>query len=630
MVGEGERDARGDELEAVVAASRVGWLVLDPISAGIRARSLTELLEIPDGTVDVSALASLLDPTDTARLLDGLSMAVHSDETPVITVHTRPEKGLPRALSVAFRRVKGPRPRAVAVLRDASAGERGTEELRLQRVVHDGLERLAQGGTWIFDMTTMTLSWSDGVYRIHGLDPASYTPSVERGFELIHPEDRHIIVQMSTRATIEGQSGPFDTRIVHPHAEERVISTQVHLERDSGGGPVRMIGAVIDVTEQRHREKMLADAQRTDALGRMAGGIAHDFNNLLAAMTLGLEVARRRRSSPEAVMAGLDSIDAAVSRASSLARQLLAFSRRQPLSPRVLQPERVLADMEGLLRRLIGGRVTLKISREGDETWPVKIDHTQLEQIVLNLVLNARDAIADSGTIRIELRNVPADPVAATGPHVSIDVVDDGAGMTDELKAHIFDPFFTTKRPGEGTGLGLATCLAIVQQARGRIDVTSTPGAGSRFSVFLPRSLEPIPVEGRVVPPALARQLTILVIDDDDAVRGGIVHELEWQGHAAMGAASAAEALQLASGYPARIDLILSDVLLGRDDGVALARDLAARLPETRILLITGFVPGTGDGTLPFPVLTKPFNGEALALSIAGVMAGAQDRAPAA
>jgi CheY-like chemotaxis protein len=329
-------------------------------------------------------------------------------------------------------------------------------------------------------------------------------------------------------------------------------------------------------------------------------------------------------------VAGLDSVDAAISRASALARQLLAFSRRQPLSPRVLQLERVLSGMEGLLRRLIGGRVALTIVREGDETWPVRIDQTQFEQVVLNLVLNARDAIADSGAIRIELRNVPADPVAASGAHVSIDVVDDGAGMSPELIAHIFDPFFTTKRPGEGTGLGLATCVAIVQQARGRISVTSTPGTGSRFSVLLPRSLEPLPVEGHATPPALARQLTILVVEDDDAVRGGIVHELGWQGHAAMGAGSAAEAIQLATGFPAPIDLILTDVMLGRDDGVALARDLASRFPGARILLITGFVPGTVDATLPFPVLAKPFTAEALALSIADVMAKGVDAAPAA
>jgi signal transduction histidine kinase len=630
MLGEENRGApTREELEAVVAASRIGWLLLDPLDASMRATALLDLLDVPDGAVDVGTVISLLDPTDAARVLEGLSIAVHSDETQAIAVHTRPRNGRRRTLKVAFRRVERPRPGAVAVFRDASDDESITEELRLLGVAHDGLERLAPGGTWVFDMATMTLKWSEGVFRLHGLDPATFTPSVDGGFELVHPEDRHIIVQMSTRATIEGESGPFDSRIIHPGGAERIISTHVHLERDAGGGPVRMIGAVVDVTEQRQREKMLADAQRTDALGRMAGGIAHDFNNLLAAMTLGLEVARRRRSSQEAVTAGLDSIEAAVSRASALARQLLAFSRRQPLSPRVLQPERVLGEMEGLLRRLIGGRVALAIVREGDETWPVKVDQTQFEQIVLNLVLNARDAISDTGTIRIELRNIPADAVAASGPHVGMDVVDDGVGMSPELQARIFDPFFTTKRPGEGTGLGLATCVAIVQQARGRIAVSSTPGAGSRFSVQLPRSLEPLPIEGRSTPPALARQLKVLVVDDDDAVRGGIVHELEWQGHAAMGARSAAEAIQLAAGFPAPIDLILTDVLLGRDDGVTLARELAARLPGARVLLITGFVPGTGDATMPFPVLAKPFTSEALAMSIAKVMARGSDSAPA-
>jgi signal transduction histidine kinase len=619
-VNDGAVPSRG-ELEAVVAAAHVGWLVLDPLSAALRATGLVELLGIPDGAMDISLLASKLEPTDTARLLESMSGSGHVQAAPPITIQTRPRDGHRRSLAVAFRRLEQPRPVVVAVFRDASPDERRGEDLRLARVTREQLERLVRGGTWVFEMTTMTLWWSDGLYQIHGLTPATFSPSVERGFELVNEQDRHIVMQMSTRATIEGSSGPFDCRILHPGGAERIISTHVHLERDASGAPVRMIGAVLDVTEQRQREKMLADAQRTDALGRMAGGIAHDFNNLLAAMTLGLAVARRHKDDASAD-AGFDTVDAALSRAGALARRLLAFSRRQPLSPRVLRPDRVLADMEGLLRRLAGDRVELTIVHEAGETWPVKMDQTQLEQVVLNLVVNARDAIADAGSIRIEIRNVPADPSTSGGPHVGIDVVDSGVGMSAELLERIFDPFFTTKQPGHGTGLGLATCVAIVQQARGRISATSTPGAGSRMSVLLPRSLEPLRAEGRAAPLPRAKQLTILVVDDDDAVREGIMHELEWQGHAAMGARSAVEATSLATGFPSRLDIILTDVLLGRDDGVVLARDLSVRVPDARILLVTGFVPGSDDPTLPFPVLTKPFTGEALAQAIAEVMAG--------
>jgi two-component system cell cycle sensor histidine kinase/response regulator CckA len=612
-----------DELDAVVAATRVGWMTYDPLRTTLQARSLHDLLGVPDGPFEAATVASHLDPADAARVFEGLTTAAHGDPVPPLTVHKRPRDGTRRALAVAFRRIEGAPLLVVAVFRDAVGDERRAEELRLMRAASDELERLAQAGTWVFDMATMTLSWSDGVYRVHGLDRGTYVPSAERGMELIHEDDRAILMQMSTRATIEGSSGPFDSRILHPGGAERIISTQVKLERDGGGDPVRMIGAMMDVTEQRQREKLLADAQRTDALGRMAGGIAHDFNNLLAAMMLGLAVARRRSARETAATAGLDTIDDALTRAGALARQLLAFSRRQPLSPRVLRPERVITQMEGLLRRLAGDHVSLAIVHEGDATWPVKIDQTQLEQVVLNLVVNARDAIADRGAIRVEVRNVPAEPSAPGGPHVGIDVVDDGAGMDPALLARVFDPFFTTKRPGEGTGLGLATCSAIVQQARGRITATSAPGAGSRFSILLPRSLEPLPVEGEGPAPASrpVRQLTILVVDDDDAVRGAIVHELEWQGHAAMAARSSAEAIRLVTGFPGRIDLVLTDVLLGQDDGVELARDLSARMPDARTLLVTGFVPGTGDATLPFPVLIKPFTGEALARAVAVAMA---------
>jgi signal transduction histidine kinase len=616
---EGPRAPARDEVDAVLAASGAGWLALDPIAARLRATGLGELVGVPDGDVDVGALAGWVDPADAARVLDGLGAAAQGSATAPITVRTRPRDGSRRVLAVAFRRVRESPALAVAVFRDAGIDERRAEELRLAHATLENLERLGHAGTWVFDMATMTLSWSDGVFRIHGLDPASYTPSVERGLDLIHSDDRRILMQMSTRATIEGQSGPFDTRIVRPDGTERTISTQVILERDAGGAPARMLGAVLDVTEPRRREKMLADAQRTDAVGRMAGGIAHDFNNLLAAMTLGLAVARRRQADDAATAEGLDVIDDALLRAGALARQLLTFSRRQPLSPHVLQPGRVIAEMESLLRRLIGERVALAIVHRDDDAWPVKVDRTQLEQVVLNLVVNARDAIADTGTIRIEVRNVPADPGTSGAPQVGIDVVDDGVGMSPELLARIFEPFFTTKRPDAGTGLGLATCVSIVQQARGRIAATSTPGAGTRMSVLLPRSLEPLPADARPagMAPAPARQLTVLVVDDDHAVRKGIVHELEWQGHAAMAAASAAEAVRLATGFPGRLDLILTDVLLGHDDGVALARDLSARVPGARILLVTGFVPGTGDPTLPFPVLAKPFTGEALARSIA-------------
>jgi two-component system cell cycle sensor histidine kinase/response regulator CckA len=627
MRGEGEAPTR-DELEAVVAASRVGWVVMEPARGALRATALADLLEIPDGPVTVETLGQQIAPTHASRVIDAMHAAALGKAVAPMIVDGPLRGGRRRPLAVAFGRIAWEPPIAVAVVRDTDRDPepepepkgRAAEELRFTRAAHEGLEKLVQGGSWIFDMPTMRLMWSDGVFRIHGLDPASYTPSVERGLDLIHPDDRQLVVQMSTHATIEGSAGPFDSRIVRNGDHEGVISTRVQLERDADGSPVRMFGAVVDVTEQRRREKMLADAQRTDALGRMAGGIAHDFNNLLTAMTLGLAVVRRLAGRHPSCVMGLDTIEGALSRASALTRRLLAFSRRLPLSPRALRPDVVLAEMEVLLRRLAGDRVSLTIVRGDDEVWPVKIDQTQLEQVILNLVVNARDAIVDAGAIRVEIRNVPATPTSGA-PHVGIDVVDDGVGMSPELLAHVFEPFFTTKRHGEGSGLGLATCVAIVEQARGRIVATSAPGAGSRLSVLLPRSLEPLAVEERTTAPPPTRPLTVLVIDDDDAVRGGIVHELEWQGHAAMAAASAPEALQLATGYPGRLDLCIVDVALGRDDGVSLAHGLEARLPGARILLITGFVPTAEATSLPFPVLIKPFTGEALARAIAEVLA---------
>ncbi len=500
--------------------------------------------------------------------------------------------------------------------------ERLKEELRAVKAARDELEELALGGTWTYDLHAMRLIWSPGLCRIHRVDPATHEPSPDMTY--IHPDDRPAMMAMAAQAAREGRAGPVEARITTADGTTRVIASSMIVDRNEEGISIGGHGAVLDVTARRELEKMLADAQRTDALGRMAGGIAHDFNNLLSALVLSTAMARRNRMKPEALDDALTCVDGALSRAADLTRQLLAFSRRQPLTPRVMRPDRVIDEMDPILRGLLGPNVSLVIDPGDDEPWYVKMDRTQLEQVILNLVVNARDAMPRGGNLRIELRNVTAgmrDEGATPGKYVSIAVIDDGVGMTEELQERIFDPYFTTKRPGEGTGLGLATCKAIVQQARGRLELTSAPGHGSRFTVLFPRSVESLTPIGRTMAAPTAGQLNILVIDDDPDVLRGVVSELEWQGHAVWPATSGSEARVVASAFPAgSMHLILCDLLLGAEHGITVAREISVLRPEARVLVMTGYVPEGAAVTLPYPVLAKPFSGAELAAKIDEVL----------
>ncbi|MFW5921141.1 MAG: ATP-binding protein [Polyangiales bacterium] len=399
----------------------------------------------------------------------------------------------------------------------------------------------------------------------------------------------------------------------------RVFEAWVEPMRDAEGRVAGTIGLALDVTDRRSLEEQLRQAQKMDAIGQLAGGIAHDFNNLLTAI-LGHEgVVSRRADDPAAVREGLHEIRRAAERASGLTRQLLAFSRRQVLQPTVIEPSEVVHDMERMLRRLLGEHIDVVVDVQ--DTGTVRADAGQLEQVIVNLAVNARDAMPEGGrlVIGVDTAHIGEGELAplAAGDYVVLSVRDTGVGIDDRTCARIFEPFFTTKE--EGTGLGLAMVYGIVGQSGGHVDVRSRPGQGTRFSVYLPRAGGAPPTPPIEPPPARDGEAeTILLVEDEPIVRSLARRVLTEAGYVVLEAADGQEALEKVAYNEERIDLVVTDVVMPRLSGPQLVARLEETQPQARVLFVSGYpdpAKGRGDepgSHLPEPLLAKPFKPDEL------------------
>jgi two-component system cell cycle sensor histidine kinase/response regulator CckA len=382
-------------------------------------------------------------------------------------------------------------------------------------------------------------------------------------------------------------------------------------------------------------EERLRQAQKMEAIGRLAGGIAHDFNNLLTAIAgYAALLSESLPAGDEREMAG--QIEAASERAAELIRQLLAFGRRQVMTPRVVDPGEVIAGIAPLVHRLIGENIEFRTILASDQP-RVRVDPGQLEQVLFNLIANARDAMPSGGKLTVEAAAVELDdayaathPEVIPGPHIMIAVSDTGAGMTSEVRERIFEPFFTTREGTGGTGLGLATVYGIVKQSGGSINVYSEPGSGTAFKIYLPRVFEP--AEERPVPAeavvSLAATETILLAEDDEAVRGIAVLALSRAGYQVLAADSGPTAMELAAGHQGPIHLLVTDVVMGATSGRQLAQDLALLRPDVPTLFVSGYAENTivHHGVLDPDVafLPKPFTPTALVAKVREVLSQAK------
>jgi signal transduction histidine kinase/CheY-like chemotaxis protein len=375
------------------------------------------------------------------------------------------------------------------------------------------------------------------------------------------------------------------------------------------------------------QSEALRDARRLEAVGRLAGGIAHDFNNLLTVVFAHVGFLRKEPDLAENVRTAVDDVENIAARGAALVRQLLAFSRQQRLAPRVFDLNQVVRDLQRLLAPILGAHVDLRLAL-GPDTLLIKADPSQIEQVIVNLVTNARDAMPRGGTLTITTSQVEVEGDAAVpaGSYVVLSVTDTGVGMDEGTRLRAFEPFFTTKEVGRGSGLGLATVYGVVEQSGGHISVESEPGAGTELKVYLPRTLEEL--REPATQPEMApepRRATILLVEDEPDVRSVIDRMLRLMGHEVLAAASSDEALALWRDHARPIDLLVTDVVMAGRAGPELARLLTAELPRLRVLLISGYraeeeLPAS-DPAYGMDYLQKPMTFETLRQKVSALLA---------
>ncbi|QJW95930.1 PAS domain S-box protein [Frigoriglobus tundricola] len=450
--------------------------------------------------------------------------------------------------------------------------------------------------------------------------------------DVVHPDDR----EKSGRAWAAAVAGRSVYRVEHrlrrADGAYRHMSVRAIPILSAGGDLKGWVGVHTDVTERKALEEQLRQVQKMEAVGQLAGGVAHDFNNLLTIINGYSYLLLQNLPATDPSRELIAEIFKAGERSAGLTRQLLAFSRQQVLAPRVLELNDVVTDTGSMLRRLIGEGVRLTVVPAAG-LWPVRADPGQIEQVLMNLAVNARDAMPQGGKLTIETRNVELDeayarshPDARPGPHVLVAVSDTGTGMPPEVLRRVFEPFFTTKGVGKGTGLGLATVHGIVKQSGGHIAVYSEAGVGTTFKVYLPRT-DPPPGGSKIVrAPAVAAQgtETILVVEDEDGVRALTCHVLVGCGYLVLEAGDAVEAARVATGHSGPIHLLITDVVLPGAGGRAAAEVIATGHPEVQVLFVSGY---TDDAVIRHGVLAegvnflqKPFSPAALSFKVREVL----------
>jgi two-component system cell cycle sensor histidine kinase/response regulator CckA len=477
-------------------------------------------------------------------------------------------------------------------------------------------ERIAHVGTWAWDMRTGNVAWSEELYRILGRDPGADAATFDNFIASIHPEDRARVKELSERAAAGDVAERADFRVVRPGGAIREVMGLAQIFRDPQGVPHRMVGAIMDVTEGKLLEQRLVQAQKMEALGRLAGGIAHDFNNLLTVILLNVQFLRARaKEHPDR----LDEVFHAASRAAELTAQLLAFSRRAPQRAVRLDLNCLVTRMRSLLERVIGEDVEI-VFEPAAASPMVLAPEAQLEQVLMNLAVNARDAMPAGGRLTIR---TAVEAAGAGRRNVRLSVSDTGTGMDAAMRARIFEPFFTTKAPGKGTGLGLSTVFGVVSQCGGVVDVESEPGRGSTFHVILPCAFESTDVS--VAPrheAAAGTGETILLVEDEMAVRATVANVLREAGYDVLSAERPSAALSLWGSERTRIALLLCDLVMPEMDGRQLARRLRDDEASLPIVLMTGYDPEEGHrGSSASHVLSKPFSAEELLATVRAALA---------
>jgi two-component system, cell cycle sensor histidine kinase and response regulator CckA len=451
-----------------------------------------------------------------------------------------------------------------------------------------------------------------------------YSPEELRGtlgFEQIHPEDRAKVIAAADEAKRSGQGRRVEYRMSHKNGNWITLESTASAVRNSTGEIQRLVIVNRDVTERKELQQQLQVAQKIEAIGRLSGGIAHDFNNLLGVIIGYTESLQKRMEPQDRYREAIDEIQRAANRAASLTQQLLAFSRKQVLEPEILDLNSAVGEVEKMLQRVIGEHIELTLLLS-EPLGVVKADRTQIEQVLMNLVVNARDAMPQGGRLTIATSNVdvaessPSRPrYMLAGSYVLLKVSDTGSGMSREVQSHIFEPFFTTKEKGKGTGLGLATVYGVIKQSGGYVLVDSELGKGTSFDIYLPQ-VAPVSGITKTAGPQPAvtvkQRATVLLVEDEPSLRALTRDVLKEAGYTVFDAPDGFQALEIAKRSDIPIDLLLTDVIMPGMSGRSLADALDVSRPDTRVLFMSGYTDGEIEtqGVLETgtSILRKPFS----------------------
>ncbi len=506
----------------------------------------------------------------------------------------------------------------LSVIRDITERQRAAERLRESEERIRFALRSANVGIWDMEPATGTAQWSEILEAQYGLEPGTFEGNFGAFLERIHPDDRSSVEATVEKAMTSGGDFAVEHRAIRPDGTVRTLNNIGHVYLGEHGAS-RAVGISIDITDRRRLEEQFRHSQKMEAVGRLAGGVAHDFNNLLTVI-LGYSDVLLQGVEPGPMSEAAQEIGRAGDRAAALTRQLLAFSRKQTLIPEVLDMGGVIGDLSTMVKRLIGEEIDVRVV-VSPGLGRVKADRGQLEQVVMNLAVNARDAMPKGGSLVFDLQNVELDATFTAahvglvpGPYVLLAISDTGTGMDAATKERIFEPFFTTKEAAKGTGLGLSTVHGIVLQSGGAVDVSSEPGQGTTFKIYLPRVASDVAVSrslSGIHPKLPTGSGTILVVEDEAAILQLTNLILQKAGYTVLLAKSPAEAELIAGGHPEPIDLLMTDVVMPGMRGPELAERVLRKRPDLRVLYMSGYTDdaiahhGFVDAGMAF--LQKPF-----------------------
>jgi PAS domain S-box-containing protein len=506
----------------------------------------------------------------------------------------------------------------VSSFRDIGTSVRTAEALEQHRTFLETAQEVAHIGSWVAEFDGSDhLGWSAETHRIFGVAFGQFDGSSATFFGFVHPDDRDAVRSASVTAREQGgDSYAAEHRIVRPDGSVRWVHEQAKIVRDAQSRVLRMIGTVQDITDRRQLEDQLRQAQKMEAIGRLAGGVAHDLNNALTAIAGYAELALGEVEPGHAARTDIEEIRRATERAASVTRQLLAFSRKQLLEPRPFDLNGTVTSLSRMLSRLLGPDINVQ-AVVANSVPPILGDPSQVEQAVVNLAVNAKDAMPNGGRLELATSVETIDDASshapmAAGSYVLLRVSDTGLGMSQDTQAHIFEPFFTTKDVGKGTGLGLSMVYSTLKQMGGFIFVDSAPGRGTTFRLYFPAAKAPAT---RAAPtaavPGRRGHETLMIVEDEASVRNLVATALRHDGYHLLVATSAEEALRMADAHDGPLDLLLTDAVMPGRSGIDLANTMVAQRPGLPVIVMSGYTEETltvGAPDDPIALLQKPFS----------------------